>query len=143
MKNELKFNIPLTYPEGITLSCSFTSLQAGDSSIICQIDRTLENDQIVIEQMTIKKGNEEILTIGSIVSEDNITCSDGLLQEAEERTNINIAFRQVSKFRENGSNGFSFFFAGLVTQEYKAGYETNIKMAVLIDDSKKEKECYM
>ena len=140
MKNELKFNIPLTYPEGITLSCSFTSLQAGDSSIICQIDRTLENDQIVIEQMIIKKGNEEILTIGSIVSEDNITCSDGLLQEAEERTNINIAFRQVSKFRENGSNGFSFFFAGLVTEEYKAGYERNIKMAVLIDDSQKEKD---
>jgi len=140
VKNELKFDLPLTYPEGITLSCSLISLQAGDSSIICQVDRTLENDQIVIGQITIKDGIEEVLTISSIVSEDNITCSDGLLQESEQRTNINVAFRQVSKLKENGSNGFSFFFAGLLTKAYKAGYVLKIKIVVIIGDGKKEKD---
>ena len=56
--------------------------------------------------MTIKDGGEEVLTIRGIASEENITCSDGLLQEAEERTNINVAFRQISKLKDNGSNGF-------------------------------------
>ena len=140
VKNELKFDLPLTYPEGITLSCSLSSLQAGDSSIICQVDRALGNDQVVIEQITIKDGGEEVLTIGGIASEENITCSDGLLKEAEERTNIDVAFRQISKLKDNGSNGFSFFFAGLVTKAYKAGVELKIKIVVLINGDKKEKD---
>ena len=80
------------------------------------------------------------MTIGSIVSEANIVCSDGLLQEAEDRTNIEIAFRQVSQLKENGSNGFSFFFAGLLTKAYKAGVQIKIKIVVLISGDKKEKD---
>jgi hypothetical protein len=140
VKNELSFNIPLTYPEGITLSCSLTSLKAGASSISCQVDRAIKSDQIAFEQLTIKDGSEEVLTIGSIVSEANIVCSDGLLQEAEDRTNIEVAFRQVSQLKENGSNGFSFFFAGLLTKAYKAGVQIKIKIVVLISGDKKEKD---
>ena len=33
VKNEIKFDLPLTYAEGITLLCSLISLQAGVSSI--------------------------------------------------------------------------------------------------------------
>ncbi len=44
--------------------------------------------------MAIKDEGEEVLTIGGITPEENITFSDGLLQEAEERTNINVAFRK-------------------------------------------------
>jgi len=139
-KNELKFALPLIYPEGIILSCSLTSLQAGDSSIECQLDRVLENDQVVIEQMTIKDGGEELLIMRCIASKENITCSDGLLQEAEERTNINVAFRQISKLKDNGSNGFSFFFSGLITKAYKAGVELKIKIVFLISGDKKEKD---
>ena len=90
--------------------------------------------------MTIKDEGEELLTIRGIDSEENIVCSEGLLQEAEERTNINVAFRQISKLKDNGSNGFSFFFAGLVTKAYKAGVELEIKIVVLISGDKKEKD---
>ena len=138
VKNELKFDLPLTYPEGITLSCSLSSLKAGDSSISCQVDRTLES-QIIIEQMTIKDGGEEVLTIESIVSEGNIICSDGLLQEAEERTNLDVALRQVSQLKENGNNGFSFFLAALLTKAYAAGAELKINIVVIIGGDKKEK----
>jgi hypothetical protein len=140
VKNELKFNIPLTYPEGITLSCSLTSLQAGASSISCQVDRAINSDQIAFEQLTIKDGIEEVLTIGSIVSEVNITCSEGLLQEAKGRINIEVTFRQVSQLKENGSNGFLFFFAGLLTKAYKAGDQLKIKIVVLINADKMEKD---
>jgi len=139
-KNELKFALPLTYPEGITLSCSLTSLQAGDSSIGCQLDRALGNDQVIIEQMTIKDGGEKFLTIRGIASKENITCSDCFLQEAEEKTNINVAFRQISKLKDNGSNRFSFFFSGLITKAYKAGVELKIKIVFIISGDKKEKD---
>ena len=80
------------------------------------------------------------MTIGSIVSEVNITCSEGLLQEAKDRTNIEVAFRQVSQLKENGSNGFLFFFGGLLTKAYKAGDQLKIKIVVLIYADKKEKD---
>jgi len=89
--------------------------------------------------MAIKDGGEEALAIRDIAFEENFTCSDGLLQEAEERTNINVAFRQISKLKDNGSNGFSFFFAGLATKAYKAGVELKIIIVVLISVDKKEK----
>jgi len=90
--------------------------------------------------MTIKDGGKELLTIRGIASKENITCSDGLLQEAEERKNINVALRQISKLKDNGSNGFSFFFSGLVTKAYKAGVELKIKIVFLISGDKKEKD---
>jgi len=90
--------------------------------------------------MAIKDGGEEVLTIRGIAFEENFTYSDGLLQEVEERTNINVAFRQISKLKDNGSNGFSFFFAGFVTKAYKTGVELKIKIVVLISGDKKEKD---
>ena len=93
--------------------------------------------------MAIKDGGEEVLAIRGIASEENINCSEGLLQEAEERININVAFRQISKLKDNGNNGFSFFFAGLVTKAYKAGVELKIKIVVLISVIKKKKMLYV
>ena len=55
-------------------------------------------------------------------------------------TNIDISFRQVSKFKQNGRNGFSFFLAGLLTKAYSAGVEIKIKIIVLIKGEKKEKD---
>lgn len=64
---------------------------------------------------------------------EEITCQNGLLLEADKRTKINISFRQVSHFVNNGNNGFSFFFA--LTQ----GYIVNLNIVILVKDIKLEK----
>ena len=113
--------------------------EAGENQIQCLIDRKLDKDEIVIEQTIIKDGLEEVFILGSIGSKEGITCTNGLLLEAEKRTKINISFRQVSHFVKNENNGFSFFFAALVTQKLKKGFSMDIKTVILVKDVKKEK----
>ena len=49
-----KVNIPLTYPEGITLTCEFNDNQ---DKIECKVDREINNKTIIIEQTVIKQGD--------------------------------------------------------------------------------------
>ena len=137
--NDVKFIIPLTYPEGISVSCSLDKKEKGDSQITCQIDRELDNNKIIFEQVTIKDGKDEILILKGLSSENEITCLNGLLLKSEKRTQIQVSFRQVSHLVDNGSNGFSFFFASFVSQALTAGTTINIKIKVLIGQNKLEK----
>ena len=59
--------------------------------------------------------------------------------ESEEKAKVTISFRQVSHFKENGNNGFSFYLASLVTQTLDSGYSITIKIYILINKVKKEK----
>ena len=127
IKTEMKFNLPVVYPDSSTLVCEMSNKEAGDNQIQCQIDRNIDKDGIIIEQTIIKDELEEVFIIGSIGTE-GITCQNGLLLEADKRTKINISFRQVSHFVNNGNNGFSFFFAALVTQKLTQGYIVNINI---------------
>jgi len=117
--NDVKFTIPLTYPEGMSATCSLEKKEAGNSQISCQIDRELVDKGLIFEQVVVKDGPDEILVLGGLASDNKISCKNGLLAVAEERTNIPISFRQVSHLIDNGNNGFSFFFLHLFLQNYK------------------------
>ena len=137
--NDVKFTIPLTYPEGISVSCSLDKKEKGNSQITCQIDRELDNKKIIFEQVIVKDGSNEILILKGLSSESEITCLNGLLIKSEKRTQIQVSFRQVSHLVDNGSNGFSFFFASFVSQALTAGFTLNIKIKVLIGQNRIEK----
>ena len=138
MKNDLKFNLPIVYPESSILVCEIASKEPGETQIKCQVDRDMDKSGIMIERTIIKDELEEVLILKGI-GIDEITCSNGLLKEANKRTEINISFRQVSHFAKNENNGFSFFFAALVTQKLTIGFSIDIKVVILVKDVKKEK----
>ena len=135
----MKFDLPVVYPESSKLVCDMAKKEAGENQIQCLIDQKLDNDGIVIEQTIIKDGLNEVVILKGIETKQGITCSNGLLLEADKRTKINISFRQVSHFVKNGNNGFSFFFAALITQKLTKGHSINIKTNILVKDVKKEK----
>ena len=87
----------------------------------------------------IKDGPEEVLVLGSIGSNNGVTCKNGLLLEADKRMQIAVSFRQVSHFEKTQNNGFSFFFAALVTKQLQVGFSLNINVVVVVGDEKKEK----
>ena len=139
IKTDLKFDLPVVYPEGSKLVCDMAKKEAGENQIQCLIDRKLDKDEIVIEQTIIKDGLEEVFIVKDIDTKQGITCSNGLLLEADKKTKINISFRQVSHFVKNGKNGFSFFLAALIKEKLTKGYSINIKTIILVKDVKKEK----
>ena len=138
--NELRFTIPLTYPDGISADCYLLTKEKGQSQISCQVDRSIDGTYIIFEQMVIKDGAEEIMNIEGFSSTDNITCANGLLDEAEKKLDVKVSFRQVSHLESNGVNGFNFFFAAFANANLNAGHKVTLKIYVLIGESKKEKE---
>jgi hypothetical protein len=140
VNNKLKFDLPLTYPEGVSMLCSLTSFEAGPSSIICRVDREINSQPILIEQTTITNEGEQILVITGIISKNSITCENGLLRETEEKLKIGISFRKVNKCEFNGYDGFSFLLEAILSGEYKVGYNFILNIIVLIGNNKVEKD---
>ena len=138
--SDLRFSIPLTYPDGISADCNLLTKEKGESQISCQVDRNIEGDSVIFEQMIIKDGAEEVMNLGGLASSDSITCANGLLGEAEKKLDVKISFRQVSHLESNGVNGFNFFFAAFANANLNAGHKIIMKIYVLIGEIKKEKE---
>ena len=127
-----KFTIPLTYPEGVSITCSY------DGEIMeCMADRELK-DGFVIEQAIITDGPEELFIIKNVTSNDEFKCGNGLLKIAAETINVDISFRQVSHIQKE-SNRFSFFFAAFVNSNLQASYSINMNIILMILDQKVEK----
>lgn len=139
IKNDLKFNLPVTYPESCSLVCEVANKEAGESQISCQIDRDIDKTEVIIEQTMVKDGPEEVLILGSIGSNEGVTCKNGLSLETDKRMQLAVSFRQVSHFEKTENNGFSFFFAALVTKQLQVGFSLNINVVVVVGDEKKEK----
>ena len=126
-----QFSIPLTYPEGITLTCSFE-----DQDIQCIADKELD-DSVIIEQMVISEGGEELFILQKVI-QDIMSCANGLKVQAEEKTNVAVSFRQVCKIEEKPS-GFSFFFFAFVNKNLPQSYVLEINVIVMIGGSPVEK----
>ena len=139
VKNDTEFNIPLLYPEGVSLTCHFDKEVTKSNKIICQTDNDIDNKEIMTEQIIIKEGKEEILNLGSFSLGKKITCTNGLLKEKVKKKDINIAFRQVSHLKPNGKDGFSFIFVSFISNK-KPVEPIKMKIIVLIDGHKNEKE---
>ena len=130
-----KFTIPLTYPEGISITCSLENNQ-----LICKLDRDLE-DSMLIEQTIIKDGADELFILQSISTEP-LNCGNAILKEAEEKVNVDISFRQVSTIKETNS-GLSFFFAAFVNNRLNANYEITMKVLILEGTVEKNATCHL
>ena len=127
-----KFTIPLTYPEGKTITCN-----ANEENLECITDRDIDDENIIIEQTVVKNGDEELFILASI-TDQKLKCGNGLLKEAQEKVNVDISFRQVSKIKQE-TKGFSFFFAAFINSRLAAKFEMMMKMIVIINKEKVEK----
>jgi hypothetical protein len=137
MKHNIQFTIPLSKPEGASIICSLTSLEDKKAVFTCKVDREINDVHIIFEQITIKDGINEVISFKGFKSPETIKCENAILKEAKERMKIPISFRQVSHF-EKISTGFKFFFAALLSQNFK---ETiNITMNVIMGETKIEKD---
>ena len=115
-----KFNLPLTYPEGTSLTCTY-----DEGSIQCLADKELEG-AMIIEQTIITNGAEELFILSNITA-DSMKCGNGLHIKATEKTNVNISFRQVSHI-EKINNRFYFFFAAFVNSNLPESYSTQMNV---------------
>ena len=140
VKNKLKFNLRLTYPEATSMLCSLLSFEAGHSSIKCKVDRDINSELVILEQTIIRYENEEIMAITGMISKKNITCENGLLREAKEKIANGISFRKVTNFNLNGKNEFSFILEAILSKEYNEGYNFILSIIVLIGNYRKEKD---
>ena len=139
MTSDMKFTLPLTYPEGVVMICSPTKNEDLKVEFTCKIDSEIDDEPIILEQQIIKDGPKEVVNFGGFKSEKNITCSNGVLLEAEERVKIPIAFRQVSHLVKKDT-GLEFFFAGLISEKKPADFKLIMKIVVVINEIKKEKD---
>ena len=121
-----KFTIPLTYPEGISITCSFDT-----DTLDCKLDRDLM-EPLLIEQIIIKDGTKELFILQSIKIE-GLSCGNGVLKDAEEKIDVDISFRQVSTIQKV-TNGFTFFFAAFVNNRLTANSEIIMKMILLLQN---------
>ena len=137
LDNAKKINIPLTYPEGITLTCEFNDDQ---DKIECKVDREINNKMIIIEQTVIKNGNEDYFNLKSIITEEKISCSNALLQESLSKQNSTLSFRQVSHF-QNNNDGFSFVFIGLSSKKLDKGSTISINININNESEDREITC--
>ena len=126
-----KFTIPLTYPEGTSITCTFEG-----ENLQCIGDKEL-NEPMILEQAIVADKTEELFILKNI-SFDNMNCNNGLLKEASKKVNVNISFRQVSHIQKE-SNGLSFFFSAFVNADLPASYTTTMNVIVIINGKKVEK----
>ena len=126
-----KFTLPLTYPEGTSITCTF-----DNNSLECVADSKI-ND-IVIEQAIVTNGLDEIFIIKNITFK-GMNCGNGLLKKAEDKINVGISFRQVSHIRKV-NNGFTFFFAAFVNSPIQANYKIIMNTIIMVGEEKVDKE---
>ena len=126
-----KFTIPLTYPEGALMTCSFK-----DNDIQCIADQEL-SDSVIIEQTIVADGAEELFILKKVI-QNGMKCENGLQLQAEEKLNVNISFRQVSHIVSK-TNGLSFFFAAFVNSNLAKSYLLKMNVIVIINGEKVEK----
>ena len=118
------FTLPLTYPEGITLTCSFVN-----NTIQCIADKELTGS-LVMEQTIVSNGDEELFILKNFTY-DSMNCINGLKKQAENKTDVSVSFRQVSHISRI-SNGLGFFFAGFVNSNLPASQQITMNVIVII-----------
>ena len=139
MKHNIQFTIPLSKPEGASIICSLTSLEDKKAVFTCKVDREINDVHIIFEQITIKDGINEVISFKGFKSPQTIECENGILNAAKKRMKIPISFRQVSHF-EKISTGFKFFFAALLSPDFKETKSMKMKMNVIIGNTTTEKD---
>ena len=138
---DFTFILPLSYPEGVSMTCTVTKKDPNEMEFTCLPDRDITDQPIFIEQTIIRDGPEEVLNFEGINEDANITCDNGLLTEADKKLNRTISLRQVSHLEIDESNKkFKFFLASLFPKnKISKDIILLLKIFVIIDGKKKEK----
>ena len=127
-----QFTLPLSNPEGITLSCL-----PKEKELKCETDRIINQSLISIEETIINEGDNDLFMIESFSSNEKINCGNALFNKTEKKLLNNIFFRQVSHFKKvDNLNQIYFNLITIVSEKYSSGYNVNLKMIVPINQKK-------
>ena len=129
-----KFEIPLTYPENKTLTCSING-----NNLECITDREIE-DEIIIQQTIVKQDAKELFILKAITGQE-LSCGNGLLIQAEAKANVKISFRQVSQLKfDSSSRILSFFLAAFLNSQVSTSDEIILKVLLLISGTQVQRD---
>ena len=129
-----KFEIPLTYPENKTLTCSING-----NNLECITDREIE-DEIIIQQTIVKQDAKELFILKAITGQQ-LSCGNGLLIQAEAKANVKISFRQVSQLKfDSSSRILSFFLAAFLNSQVSTSDEIILKVLLLISSTQVQRD---
>ena len=131
----IKFNLPLEEPSGVTLSCKLI----GDKSE-CETDRII-NSKITIKNINITENDENVFSIKDFSPKKNINCANAFIKKITSKLSVNIVFRQVSHFKNNvQKSNFEFNLITLNSEALSKGDSLNLKMEIIINGMKEEKD---
>ena len=162
VKEDIYFNLDLTYPANQVIECKLPSSPSGRVEIECVFKNSI-SDYIVIELQIIKQGLKELFTMAALKSsapyhwknqtdssqeiQTNIAHSTDILTdkpipvEIEKKLNLYLSFRQVYGFYFNPSAHFiTFNFFGITTQKIVNGYEFYFELYLILEDGTKDTE---
>ncbi len=103
---ENKFILELTYPWKYMTECIIPKVETGKVEIVCQLGNSFSG-YIMIPQQIIRKGPEELLTITSFKSVEELHWNKDALstddtteeiispEETEKKLDINLSFRHI------------------------------------------------
>ena len=131
----IKFNLPLEEPSGVTLSCKLL----GDKSE-CETDRII-NSKITIKKINITENGETVFSIKDFSSENSINCANYFIKKEISKLSIMTVFRQISHLKTNvQNNSFEFNLITLNSEALSKGDLLNLKMEIIINGMKEEKD---
>ena len=162
VKEDIHFNLDLTYPANQITKCKLPVSPAGRVEIECVFKKSI-SDYIVIELQIIRQGLKELFTMASLKSSSpyqwenpdeppqetptNIphpsdkTIDDSIPVEIQKKLNLNLSFRQVNGFSFNPSaHIITFYFFGITTQKIFKGYEFYFELYLILEDGAKDAE---
>ena len=131
---DIKFDLPLTYPSG-ELKCELSKSKKGDKKdIICKVSLAFKNiEYIIFEQRIITKKNKEVVIIPNKIIKLNrmINCINYNLAKipiVKQRRESGISLLQLSKFTRK-ENYFKYFMA-ITRKEPEISFKINYNFPV-------------
>ena len=141
LKDDLIFELPISYPENLTASCSIKKEKENKTmEIECETNGNV-NERIIIGQNTIlNKNKDELLVIGK-VEVNGIKCGNAKIISVTRKLEYPIAFRQVSKFRYDPILKRIYYnFYGLTPQSLTRGIIIKMLVFVINNGTKTQQE---
>lgn len=141
LKDDLIFELPISYPENLTASCSIKKEKENKTmEIECETNGNV-NEKIIIGQNTIlNKNKDELLVLGK-VEVNRTKCGNAKIISVTRKLEYPIAFRQVSKFRYDPILKRIYYnFYGLTPQSLTRGRVIKMLVFVLNNGIKTQQE---
>ena len=133
IEKNITFYLGLTSPK-IEVRCKVPSTEANSKIFIqCKTLDKIDNSIIKIDSKIVYDLDyNELFYMNSIESKDYAICKDNneiQLEEAQEKVNTVISFRQASKFRRE-SNKYTFFLSTFIKQEIDPNMKIKMKVEI-------------